>query len=311
MNEYPSDNEDIECSLDADTNEREDTDDHSSDEQMSDDVSSEDEEDKTEANHEDENEEENEEEKRESKRRKANPKFVFGESTRLFQEYIGMLPGGQIKEAESHHRRDIRSQENKKDDVDRVVAQMIASRGFIPNDQLKNTKTINPEVLEVCQHVKSNLTTETEVTMATNIEGDLLVYFRPSQPRITAKKAREIQQVLEKWKFAHIIIVSDQGCTAVGRKIIIEAAKHANIFTRNQLSKNYINHKFIPIQSELSNAEVAAHLHKFKITKKEISTLLRSDPVCQYYGWVPGVVVKSRMVIGGAVPPFDSFRVVR
>ena len=121
------------------------------------------------------------------------------------------------------------------------------------------------------------------------------VFFRMDD-KVGVKTVRTIMESATEG--VKTIIVSVEGPTPFTRK---EWSKRVQFLTYSQLTVNITKHALVP-RHELCAQPPTADVHKYP-------KILDTDPVCQWYDFPVGSLVKITRVFGGA-EPHSYFRVV-
>ena len=102
---------------------------------------------------------------------------------------------------------------------------------------------------------------------------------------------KKIIQILNNDNISHAIIIYNQDITSFvkSQNIIAENHIHLENFSKNELIINITKHSLQPLEIiELSNEDV----NKIKKYKSKLPILLRSDPICKFYNFSIGSVLK-------------------
>ena len=183
-----------------------------------------------------------------------------------------------------------------------TVLKLVAARGFKPEGVLPPEeeiwKTLEKEHTLTCCHTSDPLRRMRVLFIADfkfTIGGARLIEPPP------ADGGESVHE------FEATIVVSFVGPTPSARKFV---SNRVQFFTADELSKNIVEHVMVPIHRPLSDKEVAIFLKQRLVTKAQLPKLLSTDPICKYYKWPVGTIVKSAIVYGGTQEPRNTYRVV-
>lgn len=99
---------------------------------------------------------------------------------------------------------------------------------------------------------------------------------------INISKGTPINNYLTKNTDLHKIIVVNEIANRI-IQAIIRSNTNIEIFTKNELLINLIDHKYIPKHYLLTNEEKEKFYNEYDITKQEMPKCFISDPVSKYY----------------------------
>lgn len=120
----------------------------------------------------------------------------------------------------------------------------------------------------------------------------ILVYY-VSDPKVNVKNIKMIKSHLDKidvTQVACLIVVYKYAITSFAKQFISSDVKDlfVQIFSEKELSFNITKHDFVPKHTLLSVKEKSDVLKKYKTKACHFPQILSTDPVCRYYGVLPG-----------------------
>lgn len=151
--------------------------------------------------------------------------------------------------------------------VPETINEMLASRGF------------------------SRLTIIDDLTFADNDDtGDALCIFYMTNEKFNVDCIQEYIKVLTDLKLNHAIIVYKGSVTPCAKKMIQELKEfQLELFLEKELLFNLTKHRLVPIHEVLARNESEQFKKQYGT---RIPILLRSDPVCRFYNFKFGDVVR-------------------
>lgn len=157
-----------------------------------------------------------------------------------------------------------------------VILQMMHDRGFI----------------HLCE--------EEDCTMKfRNDSNEYTMIYMVDEPKVSVKKIKFIMDLLNQCTITNkvytcLIIVYKHNITTFAKQFISSDVKHlmVQLFSEKELSFNITKHKFVPKHTILSTNEKKDILRKYNTSVKHFPSILHSDPVCRYYGCMPGTMLK-------------------
>jgi DNA-directed RNA polymerase subunit H (RpoH/RPB5) len=160
---------------------------------------------------------------------------------------------------------------------------------------------------------KSNISVESQLESEIP-EGPLhtLIWVDGNKKKVGVDVARVLKIAQNKYKFTHLLVICEKGLTPKGTQEISGAYLVCNIMLVRELQKCYIHHHLVPFQRALTPEETNKFFQDFKhLTKATMPKILRNDPICKFFGWEIGRIIKSTTILGGALEPQTYYRVVK
>jgi DNA-directed RNA polymerases I, II, and III subunit RPABC1 len=123
----------------------------------------------------------------------------------------------------------------------------------------------------------------------------LMVYFI-YDTKVSVKKIKTIKEILEDNSHTYkcLIVVYKSAITTFAKQFISSDVKDlfVQIFSEKELSFNITKHEFVPKHVVLTSDEKKKILKKYKSQSKNFPLILSSDPICRYYGCLPGTMLR-------------------
>lgn len=124
----------------------------------------------------------------------------------------------------------------------------------------------------------------------------ILVYY-VSDPKVNVKNIKSIKTNLERNdvdKIACLIVVYKYAITSFAKQFISYDVNDlfVQIFSEKELAFNITKHEFVPKHIPLSMKEKRDILKKFNSSSKHFPQILSTDPICRYYGVLPGDMIR-------------------
>ena len=109
--------------------------------------------------------------------------------------------------------------------------------------------------------------------------------------KLDISNVKNIINILNNKKLNHAIILYKTSMTSYAKKIIDNIKKEFIIetFFEKNLLYNITKHRLVPKHTELSIDESKIFIKKYG---KEFPVILKSDPVCKYYNFKKGSIIK-------------------
>lgn len=192
--------------------------------------------------------------------------------------------------------------------VKRTQVEMLADRGYlIPEDEIQlfldHPNVSRPTAELLTQFIKRYTSADTKMFSRENMtqsytnENDKVtyVYFAP----LTVKDKQGIGIVTTFIDTANelaadvAIIITGEDFTSDARKSLEALTEPIiQVFFDFQLYVNPTSHYLVPKHTKLSEDERRELLTKSKIQPRQALTLSIDDPIVQYYGWLPGDLIR-------------------
>lgn len=123
----------------------------------------------------------------------------------------------------------------------------------------------------------------------------LMVYF-VYDTKVSVKKIKTIKEILEDNSHTYkcLIVVYKSSITTFAKQFISSDVKDlfVQIFSEKELSFNITKHEYVPKHTVLTSEEKRNVLQKYNSKSKNFPLILSSDPICRYYGCLPGTMLK-------------------
>lgn len=145
----------------------------------------------------------------------------------------------------------------------------------------------------------------------------LLVVFTDEQ-KVGVKTIKNFIHKIETEKIYHMIVVLKNSITSFGNRILAEVQASDNfdqkllieLFYEKELLINITKHRLTPQHQKLDK-DTKLELLSTGLTVAQLPRLLKSDPICRYYGFVRGDIVRiTRQPNKTSTDKSVSYRVV-
>lgn len=156
----------------------------------------------------------------------------------------------------------------------------------------KTTKATIFEMLYDRGYTSIQETTDDIEALDPNTGMRILVYY-VSDSKVNVKNIKSIKTNLERNdvdKIACLIVVYKYAITSFAKQFISYDVNDlfVQIFSEKELAFNITKHEFVPKHTLLSTKEKKDILRKYNSPAKHFPHILSTDPVCRYYGGLPG-----------------------
>jgi DNA-directed RNA polymerases I, II, and III subunit RPABC1 len=137
---------------------------------------------------------------------------------------------------------------------------------------------------------------EDDVTLTfANAAGELTLIYLIPEPKVSVKKIKQIKEFIEESSRCYrcLLLVYKQLITTFAKQYIISDVKlYVQLFSEKELMFNITKHTYVPKHTVLSLEEKRQVLRQYRTAASHFPLLLHTDPVCRYYGCVPGQMVR-------------------
>lgn len=125
------------------------------------------------------------------------------------------------------------------------------------------------------------------------IDNKLCIYVVET-PKIGINVVKNLQSFVESNNLSHSILFYKDSITAFAKQQLDELKQNFKIetFNINEMIFNITKHVLVPPHKLLSVKEKKDLCKQFKINERRLPHIKADDPVCRYYGAVPGNVFK-------------------
>jgi|TARA_B110000261_G_scaffold163721_1_gene210559 DNA-directed RNA polymerase subunit H (RpoH/RPB5) len=126
-----------------------------------------------------------------------------------------------------------------------------------------------------------------------NSEKKIMVY-RVRDPKVSVKNIKQLKSIIDDYEaaFSCLIVIYKTSISTFAKQFISSEVEDilVQLFSEKELRFNITKHDLVPIHRVLPLNEKATLLSRFKIT--QLPVILSSDPVCRYYGCLPGNIME-------------------
>ena len=165
-----------------------------------------------------------------------------------------------------------------------ILGDMMVARGF--DLRLPDIKS---EFKQVHIQLHKNSRTEQE---------SLLVISKLK--KLGIKQARYLNTL----EYKQITVVVAGEITPLAKKTLC----NAQLLSADQLQFRFFDHKMIPTHVKCSREDMK---HLPKVKKSQLPVMSRNDPICRFYGWSTGSIIKSIVHFSDTSPPNVKYRIVK
>lgn len=128
-----------------------------------------------------------------------------------------------------------------------------------------------------------------KVILAHKQDHKLCVFFNSSS-KLNCDKIEEYIQILKQAEIDHSIIVYKESVTSMAKKIIDQMNDFTmELFHEKDMMFNITKHRLVPEHVSLTEKDTQEFKQQFGT---QIPVLLRTDPVCRFYNFQKGDIIK-------------------
>jgi DNA-directed RNA polymerase subunit H (RpoH/RPB5) len=147
---------------------------------------------------------------------------------------------------------------------------------------------------------------------ATNTKEHILMILY-ANVKVSIQLSREIDQcITNNTKIRQLVIVTSEGITPIAKKLLmITKSCNVQFFHFMELIVNYTKHKLVPFHKKLEDKEIQEKFKKYNLTKQQLATMDRTDPIVKFYGWKAGSIIQCIKKLGLSMESYESLRLVK
>jgi len=138
------------------------------------------------------------------------------------------------------------------------------------------------------------------ISMIHDNEIDKLMVYFVYDTKVSVKKIKTIREILEDNSHAYtcLIVVYKSSITTFAKQFISSDVTDlfVQIFSEKELSFNITKHEYVPKHIVLTSDEKKKVMQKYKSKSTNFPLILSNDPICRYYGCLPGTMFKIERV---------------
>ena len=229
-------------------------------------------------------------------KQKISTPFTHNSSTHdLFSQYLEVLRAPPFTSLQLKDRMKLCNSQtdSQKTCVMKTIGELIQARGFKidTSHKLHHFKTVDSII-------------------STNTKGHILLILYANS-KVSIQLGREIDQYITNDKIQQIVIVTSEGITPIAKKLLMINKCNVQFFHRLELTVNYTKHKLVPFQKKLEDHEIQVKLKKYNLTKQQLATMNRTDPIVKFYGWKAGSVIQCIKNLGLSMESYETLRLVK
>jgi len=147
----------------------------------------------------------------------------------------------------------------------------------------------------------------TDITQFENNE-DLTIAYNPltrektyvhyiTDPKVNVKNIKSIKTTIENVgtsSLVCLIVVYKFTITSFAKQFISSDVSDlfVQLFSERELAYNVTKHEYVPKHTVLSLKTKKEILHEYKTSSKNFPHILSTDPICRYYGCIPGIMMR-------------------
>lgn len=121
-------------------------------------------------------------------------------------------------------------------------------------------------------------------------DGSCICAFMANTQKFNVNRVQEYIAFMNQLGVSHGVIVYKDNATPVAKKVVDNSQDIIiELFVEEELQYNITKHRLVPKHERLSSEESNAFKQRFG---KKFPALLRTDPVCRFYGYNRGDVIK-------------------
>jgi DNA-directed RNA polymerase subunit H (RpoH/RPB5) len=229
-------------------------------------------------------------------KQKASAPSTHNNTQDLFSQYLEVLRAPPFTSLQLKDRMKLCNSQtdSQKTCVMKTIGELIQTRGFKIDTSLKlqNFKTVDSII-------------------STNPKGHILLILYANS-KVSIQLSREIDQcITNDKKIRQIVIVTSEGITPIAKKLLMINKCNVQFFHHLELIVNYTKHKLVPFQKKLEDHEIQEKLKKYNLTKQQLATMDRTDPIVKFYGWKTGSIIQCIKNLGLSMESYETLRLVK
>lgn len=166
------------------------------------------------------------------------------------------------------------------------------------------SKTIAIQVLkDMISQRGFEISSEDENKIISKRNDETLIVFTNIINKINIEKVKEIINTLYKLAISNCIIIYSENITSMALKLIENSLElHIELFTLDELQFNITKHVLVPMHEKITDEESVEFKKKYGV---KFPILLKSDPVCKFYNFKKGDIIKIHR------KDFIAYRIVK
>ena len=163
---------------------------------------------------------------------------------------------------------------NKNEKALETLREMITQRGYKIEDNEKDNE--DNQTYMICSRV--------------NKKNERIVIFTNPIAKFNVDRVKEFVSVLNEIHISHCIVVYTDSVTSMAQKIIENTVEfQIELFTIGELQYNLTKHILVPKHICLNDEEAKEFRKKYGL---RFPVILKTDPVCKFYNFKRGDVIK-------------------
>jgi DNA-directed RNA polymerase I, II, and III subunit RPABC1 len=157
-----------------------------------------------------------------------------------------------------------------------------------------NTRTTLIEMLNDRGHTDIEDVDACLLIASDPLSGKKIMVYKFQDPKVSVKNIKQLKNIIDNYEhtFSCLIVVYKTSISTFAKQFISTEVDNilVQLFSEKELRFNITKHELVPSHKLLSVIEKANLLTKYKL--KHLPVILISDPVCRYYGCLPGDIVE-------------------
>ena len=138
---------------------------------------------------------------------------------------------------------------------------------------------------------------EEEIIIASNSLGEKIIVYYVLDPKVNVKNIKSIKTNIETYGTTNLIcliVIYKFTITTFAKQFISSDVNDlfVQLFSERELAYNVTKHEFVPKHTVLCTLEKNEILKKYKTQSKNFPSILSTDPICRYYGCLPGMMIR-------------------
>jgi len=140
-------------------------------------------------------------------------------------------------------------------------------------------------------------TDEDEMNAYNPLTGKRILVYYISDPKVSVKNIKSIKSNLDRIDvdtLSCLIVVYKYSITTFAKQFISSDVNNlfVQVFSEKELMFNITKHEYVPKHIVLTTEEKCSILKKYNTKSRHFPQILQSDPICRYYGMIPGDMVR-------------------
>lgn len=136
-----------------------------------------------------------------------------------------------------------------------------------------------------------------ELNALNPVSGKRILVYHVPDPKMSVKNIKTIKTNLDKMDvdtLSSIIVIYKYAITTFAKQFISSDVNNifVQVFSEKELAFNITKHEYVPKHTPLTSDEKHEIVKRFHTKSRHFPQILSTDPVCRYFGLIPGDMVR-------------------